>query len=268
MKERLDVTLLKLGLAESRQKAKELIIGGHAEVNGSICIKPSYEAGEDDDIRIVGNTLRYVGRGGLKLEKAIKEFSISVSDKVCMDIGASTGGFTDCMLQNGADMVYALDVGSGQLAEKLRLNSRVVNMEKTDIRDVKALDKPPEFISADVSFISLRLILDCIYQLLAKNGTAVALIKPQFEAGRENVGKNGIVKSEKVHIRVIEEMLAAVQRSGFTFAGLCHSPIRGAKGNIEYLIYLKKDGSNRTSDIDIKAVVDKAFEEFKTGGKA
>lgn len=184
-----------------------------------------------------------------------------------MDIGASTGGFTDCMLQNGAETVYAVDVGSGQLAKKLCSDSRVVNMEKTDIRNIKASDlkRLPDFISVDVSFISLKLILNCVFSLLTENGTAAVLIKPQFEAGRENIGKNGIVKSKNAHIDVITDIISFAEHVGFLMAGICHSPVTGSKGNIEYLICLKKNGESLTTDV--KKLVDNAFETLKTGGK-
>ncbi len=268
MKGRLDIVLPEMGLAASRQKAKELILEGHAEVNGKICLKPSYIVNDDDVIKITGETLKYVGRGGLKLEKIISLCNIDINGKVCMDIGASTGGFTDCMLQNGAQTVYAIDVGSGQLAQKLCIDQRVVNMEKTDIRTVKPSDLPflPEFISVDVSFISLKLILSHVYELLAENGTAAVLIKPQFEAGRENVGKNGIVKSRNVHVSVVADILSFAAETGFALTGICHSPITGSKGNIEYLMCLKKGGESQTADV--KKLVDDAFKNLKSGGKS
>lgn len=268
MKGRLDIVLPEMGLAVSRQKAKELILEGHAEVNGKICLKPSYIVSDDDIIKITGETLKYVGRGGIKLEKIISLCNIDINGKVCMDIGASTGGFTDCMLQNGAKTVYAVDVGSGQLAQKLCGNNRVVNMEKTDIRNVKPSDLPvlPALISTDVSFISLKLILGNVYELLAENGMAAVLIKPQFEAGRENIGKNGIVKSRNVHISVVADILSFAAEIGFALIGICHSPITGSKGNIEYLMCLKKGGEGRTADV--KKLVDEAFKTLKTGGKS
>lgn len=256
---RLDIMLSEMGLAVSRQKAKEMIVGGHISVNGKICPKPSFSVSSDDDIKIIGETLKYVGRGGLKLERIISICGIELSGMTCMDIGASTGGFTDCMLQNGAGSVYAVDVGSGQLAEKLRNDKRVVNMEKTDIRNVDAasLKRLPDFISVDVSFISLKLILKCVWELLSENGTAAVLIKPQFEAGRENIGKNGIVKSKKIHLNVLTNIISFTEKTGFAIIGICHSPITGSKGNIEYLMCLKKHGVQ--SNYNLKQLVDDAF---------
>ncbi len=268
MENRLDIVLAERGLASSRQKAKELISGGHAAVNGKICMKPSFKVSDSDTLEIVGETLKYVGRGGLKLEKIVELCSPDINGKVCMDIGASTGGFTDCMLQNGAKLVYAVDVGSGQLAEKLCNDKRVINMEKTDIRNVEpsSLETLPEFISVDVSFISLRLILGCVYSLLADGGMAAVLIKPQFEAGRENVGKNGIVKSRNVHMNILSDITAFAKEKGFALKALCHSPITGSKGNIEYLMCLEKSGDSIVTDL--KRLVDDAFNTLKTGGKS
>lgn len=256
---RLDIMLLEMGLAISRQKAKEIIVSGHVSVNGKICLKPSFSVSNKDDIKIVGETLKYVGRGGLKLERIISLCDIELSGMTCMDIGASTGGFTDCMLQNGAELVYAIDVGSGQLAEKLRNDRRVVNMEKTDIRnvDTASLNRLPDFISVDVSFISLKLILGCVWKLLSENGTAAVLIKPQFEAGRENIGKNGVVKSKNVHLNVLTDIISFTEKTGFAITGICHSPITGLKGNIEYLMCLKKYGVE--FNYNLKQLVDDAF---------
>ncbi|MCM1226876.1 MAG: TlyA family RNA methyltransferase [Clostridium sp.] len=260
MSVRLDVFLYEKGFAPSRQKAKELVLEGHALVNGKLRTKPSYTVDDNDSVEIFGETLKYVGRGGLKLEKIVELCGIDLSGKTCMDIGASTGGFTDCMLQNGAETIYAVDVGSGQLAKKLCGDARVVNMEKTDIRNVKACDlsKLPEFISVDVSFISLKLILKRVFELLDENGTAAVLIKPQFEAGRENIGKNGIVRSKNVHISVVADILSFSERTGFKTIGICHSPITGSKGNIEYLVCLGKHGESVNADV--KKIVDDAFE--------
>ena len=260
---RLDISLQKMGLTYSRQKAKELIKQGHISVNGSICFKPSYLIKDGDDIKIIGETLKYVGRGGLKLEKIIDICRVDLNNKICMDIGASTGGFTDCMLQRGALLVYSVDVGFGQLSEKLRCDERVVNMEKTDIRKVDESDvRPrPQFISVDVSFISLKHVLSCAFRLLDEGGTVAALIKPQFEAGRENIGKNGIVKSRNIHIDVINEIIALISENGFGVIGLCYSPITGANGNIEYLICMKK-GEDNKKIYDVKKIVSEAFLNF------
>lgn len=259
MSVRLDVFLYEKGFAPSRQKAKELVLEGHALVNGKLLTKPSYPVDDSDSVEISGETLKYVGRGGLKLEKIVKLCGIDLNGKICMDIGASTGGFTDCMLQNGAKMIYAVDVGSGQLAQKLCGDERVVNMEKTDIRNVKASDlsKLPEFISVDVSFISLKLILSRVFELLDENGIAAVLIKPQFEAGRNKIGKNGIVKSKNVHVSVVADIISFSERTGFKIIGICHSPITGSKGNIEYLICLGKHGEGVNADV--KKIVDEAF---------
>ncbi|MDO4744059.1 MAG: TlyA family RNA methyltransferase, partial [Clostridia bacterium] len=208
-------------------------------------------------IEVRGKTLKYVSRGGLKLEKAMQVFPIDLSEKVCMDIGASTGGFTDCMLQNGAARVYSIDVGYGQLAWKLRQDKRVVNMERTNIRylQVANLDSEPDFFSVDVSFISLKLVLPVAYSVLKDGGEGVCLIKPQFEAGREKVGKKGVVREKSTQIEVIENTLAFTKEIGFSVQGLDYSPVRGPEGNIEYLMYIRK--SNDTSqEFDIPALVD------------
>ena len=258
IKQRLDVLLVEKGLCESRERAKALIMAGQVYVDGQKCDK----AGENVDVEktpeIRGETLKYVSRGGLKLEKAINTFPIDLGGKICMDIGASTGGFTDCMLQNGAKKVFAVDVGYGQFSWKLRNDERVVNMERTNIRYVKPEDIGTEldFASVDVSFISLRLVLPVLCELLADNGEAVALIKPQFEAGRGQVGKKGVVRDINVHYSVVESVLDFAKTVGFSVCGLSFSPIKGPEGNIEYLVYLKKGGISE--EIDIKAVVDES----------
>jgi len=210
-----------------------------------------------------------VSRGGLKLEKAMGLWPIQLKDKICADIGASTGGFTDCMLQNGAEKVYAVDVGSGQLAKKLIEDSRVLNMEKTDIRKLKkdSIKDKIDFISADVSFISLKLVLPYIYELLSECGQAAVLIKPQFEAGRQNLGKNGIVKSKKVHERILYEISEFAVTIGFKIIDLCCSPVTGGDGNIEYLIYMDCEVNRKSEVFDLKMIVDDAFGRFRTGGK-
>lgn len=259
---RLDAEIIRRGLAHSRSRAQELIKGGQIKLGGTVCTKPSKEADENSDIVMEGEGLAYVGRGGLKLERAIEMCGINLSGFICMDIGASTGGFTDCMLQNGAAKVYAVDVGHGQLAEKLLSDSRVVNLEGTDIRtlDSCAVSEQVDFISADVSFISLTLILPHIARFLKKGGMAAVLIKPQFEAGRENIGKNGLVKSQKIHVNVLMKITEEFHRNGLSLRGLCPSPVRGGSGNIEYL------ASAVNSDeppviIDIQAVVRDAHKE-------
>ena len=262
-KVRLDVLLVEQGLVPSRERAKAMIMAGQVYIDNQKCDKPGLNVAPGVSVEIRGETLKYVSRGGLKLEKAMKQFPISLQDKVTMDIGASTGGFTDCMLQNGAKKVFAVDVGYGQFAWKLRQDSRVVNMERTNIRYVtpEQIGQPIDFASIDVSFISLRLVLPVAYRLLSENGELVALIKPQFEAGREQVGKKGVVRDIGVHYQVVEKVLSFAREAGFFPAGLSYSPIKGPEGNIEYLAYLKKNGSGQpvTEEI-IRAVVDQSHQ--------
>ena len=242
MKKRLDVLVVEKGLAESREKAKALIMSGIVYVNGMKADKSGTSYEETLPIEVRGSRLRYVSRGGLKLEKALKVFPISVDGSVCLDIGSSTGGFTDCMLQNGASHVYSIDVGRGQLDWKLRCDPRVTCMEKTNIRYVVPEDLPEKgsFASIDVSFISLVKVLVPVRDLLEENGCVVALIKPQFEAGREKVGKHGVVRDPAVHEEVIEKILQFAYKSGFNPEMLDYSRIRGPEGNIEYLAFLRK----------------------------
>ena len=244
MKERLDVLLVNGGFAPSREKAKVIIMSGKVFVNG----QREDKAGSTFDpekitIEVKGSTLRYVSRGGLKLEKALKEFPLTVEGKICMDIGASTGGFTDCMLQNGAKKVYSVDVGHGQLDWKLRNDERVVCMEKTNFRYMQPqdIDDVLDFASVDVSFISLTKILLPARRLLSEKGEMVCLIKPQFEAGRDKVGKKGVVREKKVHEEVIRKILVFARQVGFHVLDLAFSPIKGPEGNIEYLIYIRKN---------------------------
>lgn len=263
MKDRLDVLLVKRGLAESREKAKAVIMSGIVYVDGQKEDKAGQTFADTANIEVRGSTLKYVSRGGLKLEKAMECFDVSVKDKVCMDIGASSGGFTDCMLQNGAKKVYAVDVGHGQLAWKLRNDTRVVVMEKTNIRYVKPEDigESIDFASIDVSFISLSKVLPAAYNLLDERGEIVALIKPQFEAGREKVGKKGVVREKSTHIEVIQNCFAYAKENGFFVRELEFSPVKGPEGNIEYLYHLVKSG-DIDSDIDIEAVVNTAHEKL------
>lgn len=263
MKDRLDVLLVKRGLAESREKAKAVIMSGIVYVDGQKEDKAGQTFADTANIEVRGSTLKYVSRGGLKLEKAMECFDVSVKDKVCMDIGASSGGFTDCMLQNGAKKVYAVDVGHGQLAWKLRNDTRVVVMEKTNIRYVKPDDigESIDFASIDVSFISLSKVLPAAYNLLGERGEIVALIKPQFEAGREKVGKKGVVREKSTHIEVIQNCFAYAKENGFFVRELEFSPVKGPEGNIEYLYHLVKSG-DVDSDIDIEAVVNTAHEKL------
>jgi len=246
---RLDSLLVNKGLVQSRERAKALIMAGQVYIENQKCDKAGLMVDDETtQVEIRGEQLKYVSRGGLKLEKAMNEFSISLTDKVAMDIGASTGGFTDCMLMNGAKKVFAVDVGYGQFAWKLRQDERVVNMERTNIRYVtrEQIGEALDFASIDVSFISLKLVLPVAYELLSDNGELVALIKPQFEAGREQVGKKGVVKDMNVHFEVIKKVLDFAREINFNVAGLSFSPIKGPEGNIEYLAYLKKSECDDT----------------------
>ncbi len=263
MKTRLDVYLVDKGLVESREKGKALIMAGQVYVDNQKCDKAGTMIGDGANVEVRGETLKYVSRGGLKLEKAMSEFPISLEGKTTMDIGASTGGFTDCMLQNGAKKVYSVDVGYGQLAWKLRTDERVVNMERTNIRYVeeKDISEKIDFASIDVSFISLKLVLPVAYKLLADDGEVCALVKPQFEAGREQVGKKGVVRDINVHYDVVKKSVATAKEIGFYPSGLSYSPIKGPEGNIEYLLYLRKLKTDTTvSDELIRTVVDMSHE--------
>ena len=246
MKKRIDVLLVDMGFFPSREQARRTIMAGNVFVDNQRVDKPGTMIKDGSDILVKGKPLAYVSRGGLKLEKAMKNFDLSLDGKVCMDIGASTGGFTDCMLQNGAVKVYSVDVGYGQLAWKLRQDERVVCMERQNIRflEVGALDERPDFASIDVSFISLKLVLPKAWELLNDGGRLVALIKPQFEAGREKVGKKGVVRERSTHIEVIEMVSRLAIKEGFKILDLDFSPIKGPEGNIEYLIYLEKIDKN------------------------
>lgn len=245
MKDRLDIILVEKGLFPSREKAKAAIMAGVVLVDGQTVDKAGTPVSADAAFSIKQNLCPYVSRGGLKLEKAMHEFNIELKGAVCMDIGASTGGFTDCMLQRGAAKVYAIDVGYGQLDYKLRIDPRVVNMEKVNVRylDTDVIADEIEFVSIDVSFISLKLVLPVAASLLRENGSVLCLVKPQFEAGREQVGKKGIVRDPLVHKQVIENVIGYAAESGLYPAGLTFSPITGAKGNIEYLLLLQRSQS-------------------------
>ena len=264
MKERLDVLLVKKNLAESREKAKAVIMSGIVYVDGQKEDKAGSTFEETANIEVRGNTLRYVSRGGLKLEKAMTHFGVTLEGKVCMDVGASTGGFTDCMLQNGAVMVYSLDVGHGQLVQSLREDPRVINWEGTDVRSIapEQLEQPADFFSADVSFISLHHVLPYVLPLLRTGAQGVVLIKPQFEAGRENIGKNGLVQSSRVHMQVLNNILQLFSAQGLTVQLLCPSPIQGGSGNIEYLAVVQKGGEAAYLP-EIAAVVQQAFAQAK-----
>ncbi len=242
MKKRLDVILVDRGFAGSRERAKSMILSGNVCVDGKKAEKPGSFYEEDVALAVQGDTLRYVSRGGLKLEKAIKCWEIDLSDKICLDIGASTGGFTDCMLQNGAAKVYAVDAGREQLSHKLRMDERVVCMEQRNFRYMTCgdLEEQPDFAGADVSFISLTKILGPAYGILKAGGRMVCLVKPQFEAGRGNVGKNGVVREPKIHVQVLGRIIDFAALAGFDVMDVEYSPIVGSEGNIEYLICLRK----------------------------
>lgn len=264
-KTRLDVAVFEQGYAPSREKAKAIIMAGIVYVNNQKVDKAGFELKEGDVLEVRGKTLQYVSRGGLKLEKAMQEFPITLEGKVCMDVGASTGGFTDCMLQNGAVKVYSVDVGYGQLAWKLRTDERVVNLERTNFRYATREQIPDEidFASVDVSFISLKHILPNLNTLLAPNGQAVCLIKPQFEAGKEKVGKKGVVRDLNVHLEVVENVINLAVENGFSVMGLQFSPIKGPEGNIEYLIYLNKSANPIVSEnVNAKELVNMSHTEL------
>ena len=263
-KERLDVALVARGLAETRAKAQASIMSGIVYVNGLKVDKAGTPVAADAALEVRGHTLRYVSRGGLKLEKAMAAFPITLTDCICADIGASTGGFTDCMLQNGAQKVYAVDVGYGQLDWKLRGDPRVVCMERTNARYLTHEQIPQEldFASVDVSFISLGLILPALDGLLSPEGEAVCLVKPQFEAGREKVGKKGVVRDPAVHLEVLEAFLRHAKENHFTVLGITYSPIRGPEGNIEYLGYLRH-GQGTPGDFSLPEIVEASHSQLK-----
>ena len=244
---RLDIALTQRGLAESREKAKALIMAGQVYLNGQKELKAGASVKSDDGIEVRGSRNPFVSRGGLKLQKAAEKFDIDLSGCICMDIGASTGGFTDCMLTHGASKVYSIDVGYGQLAWKLRTDERVVNMERTNFRYVthEQIPEDIDFASVDVSFISLKIILPVLRELLKSDGQAVCLIKPQFEAGREKIGKKGVVRDPQVHVEVVENIVNFALENGFDVKNLDFSPIKGPEGNIEYLMHIQKSENPR-----------------------
>lgn len=267
MKVRLDVLLVNRGMAESREKAKAIIMEGKVFVKGQREDKAGSMFDEAAPIEIHGQKLKYVSRGGLKLEKAVAHFDLQLEGKTCMDVGSSTGGFTDCMLQNGAVKVYAVDVGTNQLDWKLRSDPRVVCMEKTNIRYLlpEHIDEAPEFASIDVAFISLTKVLRPVKELLSSDGQVVALIKPQFEAGREKVGKKGVVREASTHEEVIEKVIDYAKSIGFNVLNLEFSPIKGPEGNIEYLVHLEKcpEGEGKVAEgISIDQTVSEAFHQL------
>ena len=263
MKERLDVLLVNNGLAESREKAKRTIMAGLVTVDGRLEDKPGSRFDIDADVKVAGKECPYVSRGGLKLEKAINEWGVSCVDAVCIDMGASTGGFTDCMLQHGAVKVYAIDVGYGQLDYKLRTDTRVINMEKTNIRylDTDLITEPVDLISIDVSFISLSHMFPVAAKVLAPEGQVLCLVKPQFEAGREQVGKGGIVRDPAVHEEVIKKVMGYAEENGLFPASLTFSPIKGTKGNIEYLLLLSRKKCD--NKIGVGIIVNEAHSDLK-----
>lgn len=264
MKERLDVILVRQGYAPSREKAKALLMAGSVFVDNQREDKAGAQFDESKiKIEVKGKPIPYVSRGGLKLERALQEFPITLTDSVCMDIGASTGGFTDCMLQNGAGKVYAIDVGHGQLDWKLRCDERVVCMEKTNFRYVtdEQISEPVDFASVDVSFISLTKILPPARALLRMQGEMVCLIKPQFEAGREKVGKKGVVRDQKVHAEVMRAVTDYAEKIGFSVKGLTYSPIKGPEGNIEYLMWIEKSAEESAGNTERAALIEAVVEE-------
>ena len=258
---RLDQLVFDLGLTESREKAKTTIMSGLVFVDGQRADKPGMQVTPDASVEVKGSALPYVSRGGFKLEKALKVFPINPAGKICMDCGASTGGFTDVLLKNGAARVYSIDVGYGQLAWSLRQDERVVNMERTNIRYISSeqVPEPIDIAVMDLSFISIKLVLSAVCKLLKEGADIMCLIKPQFEAGREEVGKKGVVRDKTVHLSVIESVLQFAASAGLTVMGLDYSPIKGPEGNREYLCYMKK-GSFDAPEIDARAVVEASHE--------
>lgn len=271
VKERLDVLLVQRNLVESREKAKAIIMSGNVFVEGQREDKAGSMFAPEVNIEVKGASMKYVSRGGFKLEKAILEHGVNLCDKVCMDVGSSTGGFTDCMLQNGATKVFAVDVGTNQLAWKLRQDERVISMEKTNIRYVTIEDikEYVDFVSIDVAFISLTKVLGPVFELMKDQGEIVCLIKPQFEAGREKVGKKGVVREKSVHDEVIRKVILFAACVGFKMLALDYSPIKGPEGNIEYLLYMKKESdlaigiAEKTQDTITDAILDEIPEEVK-----
>jgi len=262
IKTRLDVLISERGLSESRERAKAIIMSGDVYVNGHKALRAGMQVPDDAQIEIRAG-LPYVSRGGIKLSKALEVFDIDVDGKICLDCGASTGGFTDCLLQNGAKLVYAVDVGYGQLAWSLRNDPRVITMERTNIRNVTTdmFESKPEFAVLDLSFISLALVLPVVKNLLIENGTALCLIKPQFEAGREKVGKKGVIRDTKTHEDVLFAFMENANKAGFKIKGLSFSPIKGHEGNVEFFSYLGLFGDNDI--IDVVSVVNMAHKELE-----
>lgn len=265
MGERLDIELVSRELAKTRSKAQNMIKNSAVSVNDRVVTKAAFLVEQTDEIRIIGETLKYVGKGGLKLEKAISEFCISLNKKVCVDFGASTGGFTDCMLRNGACCVYAVDVGSNQLDASLVNNPKVKNIENTNIKDVtkSMFEKDIDFCSVDLSFISLSFAIPVVYDILSAEGEAVLLIKPQFEAGKKYLSKKGVVKDRRIHVKVLENMLDIIDNTGLSILNLTFSPIKGGDGNIEYLIYVKKRKEKTDCHFNLEEIVNSGFDLLK-----
>jgi len=261
-KTRLDMLIAGRGLAESRERAKAIIMSGHVFISGSRADKPGMQVGDDTIVEIRGVS-EYVSRGGQKLEKALRTFGVSPEGRVCIDCGASTGGFTDCLLKNGARLVYAVDVGYGQLMWSIRNDPRVITMERTNIRNVTAdmLEIKPDLAVIDLSFISLSLVLPVVARLLTDDGEAICLIKPQFEAGRGKVGKKGVVRDPETHKSVLDEFLEYSARCGFAVKGMSYSPVRGPEGNIEFLGWLHRQGGG--VETDTGGLVIEAYKEFR-----
>ena len=257
---RLDLLISSRGLTQSREAAKTAIASGHVFVNGKNVIKPSTETDDDAEIEIHGEARKFVSRGGFKLEHALDCFDIDIKGRICLDLGASTGGFTDCLLQRGARFVYAVDVGHGQLDETLACDNRILSIEGVNAREIspELFVASPDFATVDLSFISLALILPALKPVLPQNGQAVCLIKPQFEAGKGSVGKNGIVRDEKTHIRVLEEFIQNAHISGFAVRGITHSPLRGGIGNLEFLAFLAFDGDKQ---INVREIIKSAHKD-------
>ena len=268
-KKRLDCLLVEMGLAASREKARACIMAGQVHVDHQKEDNPGAAIAPGAQVEVRGPQLRYVSRGGLKLEKAMQQFPITLEGKTCMDIGASTGGFTDCMLQNGAKRVYSIDVGYGQLAWALRQDERVVNLERTNVRYLTPEQVPElcDFFSVDVSFISLTLVLPVVHRFLRDGGEGVCLIKPQFEAGRDKVGKKGVVRDPEVHTQVVEKIVSFVQTIGFSVWGLTFSPFKGPEGNIEYLLYVKKEAEPSCVPVSPAGLVRLSHEELGGAGR-
>lgn len=265
MSKRLDIILVEKGFAKSRERAKELIKSNGVLVDGKVINKPSAEISEFQEIKIVGETLEYVGRGALKLKHAFECFDLNIEGKCCADIGASTGGFTQIMLENGARLIYAIDVGHGQLAFELLNDKRVINCEGTNVKNLNAkfFSEPVQFMAGDLSFISLKQVVPILKDCIAENGEIVLLIKPQFEAGKKALNKKGIVKDKKDHIRILGELLPFFEQCGFEILGLEGSKIKGGDGNIEYLVWLKKRKISNSFFIDVKNFVENVFNGFK-----